>query len=680
MARTPLSFEDYFENAFLDAARSGWAEDYDNNFDLFTGKTFTVGPTNADYLTVDDAIDAAPADDHVLYLLQTGSYAGLAVGKSLNNKKIVFAPLSTVYGDVVFNSTTWANVFVINSTIIFDKIKFDTNTAGSIAFYNDTIGAFSRILYNGCYVRDIWISNTSAKLLTAGVTQGSTASTGTELSRFTFLACTANHPKVSTGVFAAALTAGNYKYEFRRTVYNQVTIKDLESSYVPAFDIEDLVTVESGTHGADAALSVLPLPPDTLAYALDTGLTFSNPLSQADLITYFYENISVDDNHFYEWFRAFMDTIRITDGLGILEVFYEKFDTVDFSNSSKLVVQALTEALSFTVLMNATQSFALREVMNLSQAELTELTTAKIINDSFDIVSKLFAAFVENVIDNLQMDETIQDIPQRIRDIYEAMGISDDPHYASVFARNIAETINILDELGQAKGGTIAENINFSITALKIVLSSILTDIYHTTSSTNNALTISVVHADSFILDETFDLNAILNSNVADNAIFSIGIPVSEDEYATYVLNTETAGISEYTNFPFNSISGEYAATSTGIYKLTGDTDDGAAIISSIKTGLMDFGTSIQKQIPYAYIGCDTSGKLVLKTTTTHKGVKKERWYSINQTRLSVDTVKLKLGKGIKSTYYQFELVAIDGASFSVDTIELLPITLKRRI
>lgn len=681
MARTPLSFEDYFENAFTDTARSGWAEDYDNNFDLFAGKTFIIGPVNSDYLTVDEAIAAAPANDHVLFLLQTGTHGGLIAGATLTDKKIVFAPLSGVYGDVIFIDD-WVNITLTNSTIIFDKIKFNMTSTynGTHAFFNATVGTFSRVLFAGCNITSLWNTNTGAKLLEAGVTQGSTASAGTELSRFTFLACTANHARASTGIQAAALAAGNYKYEFRRTVYNQVTIKDLESNYVPAFDIEDLDTVESATYGADAALTVLPLPPETLAYALDAGLQFSNPLAQADLITQFSESMIMDDTHFYEWFREFMDTIRITDGLGIMEVFYEKFDTSAFSNASKLIVQALTEALSFTVLLKGTQSFALREVMNLSQDELTELTTAKLITDSLDIGAALFAEFVENVIENLQTNESVQTIPGRIQAIYEAMGISGNPQYASIFARNIAETINILDELAYAKGGTISDNIAFSITALKIVLGSILTDICQITGTDSTVLTVSAIHSESLAMSDVIDLQAILNGDVDDSIVFSIGIPIADDQYTTYVINTETTGITEYTNFPFNSISGGYAATDTGIYKLTGDDDDGTAIIGSIKTGLMNFGTSVQKQIPYAYIGCHTDGQMILKTTVTRKGEKKERWYTMNQTRQAVDTVRITLGKGIKSTYYQFELVAIDGADFNIDGIELLPLTLKRRI
>ena len=50
------------------------------------------------------------------------------------------------------------------------------------------------------------------------------------------------------------------------------------------------------------------------------------------------------------------------------------------------------------------------------------------------------------------------------------------------------------------------------------------------------------------------------------------------------------------------------AANSNGIYVLTGDDSAGTDIDALIKTGLIDFGTSLEKQIPYAYIGLSKSG------------------------------------------------------------------------
>jgi hypothetical protein len=40
----------------------------------------------------------------------------------------------------------------------------------------------------------------------------------------------------------------------------------------------------------------------------------------------------------------------------------------------------------------------------------------------------------------------------------------------------------------------------------------------------------------------------------------------------------------------------------------------------------------------------------------------------------------VKIGKGLRSRYWQFELVNIDGADFDLDTIEFHPVLLTRRV
>ena len=151
-------------------------------------------------------------------------------------------------------------------------------------------------------------------------------------------------------------------------------------------------------------------------------------------------------------------------------------------------------------------------------------------------------------------------------------------------------------------------------------------------------------------------------------------------DFLTYVLNTQTQGVTEYDNFSFNSMSENLACSTNGIYSLIGNTDNGTAIDTSIKTGLMDFGESLQKQVPNAYLGITSDGNVLLKTITTYRGVKKERWYQVSTNNDSFETSKVKLGKGIKSRYWQFDLSNINGANFKLDSIELTPLVLARRV
>ena len=151
------------------------------------------------------------------------------------------------------------------------------------------------------------------------------------------------------------------------------------------------------------------------------------------------------------------------------------------------------------------------------------------------------------------------------------------------------------------------------------------------------------------------------------------------------MVNAETKAPWQYSNFPFNSFAnhaGRYLALTDGaLYALTGDTHDGTAIEAIGKTGLINFGTAMKKALPRAYFGYTSSGELLFKTITTDTGKKITRWYQLKErTAESVTDARVKMARGVKSVYWQFEITNIEGADFEVDTIKLLPVILNRRV
>lgn len=164
-----------------------------------------------------------------------------------------------------------------------------------------------------------------------------------------------------------------------------------------------------------------------------------------------------------------------------------------------------------------------------------------------------------------------------------------------------------------------------------------------------------------------------------------------------FTLNTETlAGLSEYDSYVFGSLaelSGTYLATlSDGIYELEGDADSvipaglsppadpGTPIVAKARTGLMDLSTSARKTIPDVYLGYAADGRLVVKVTASERGEKTESWYEATQDRETADTLRFKLGKGIKGRYLGIEISNPDGQDFEVEVIQIRPVVLERRL
>jgi hypothetical protein len=203
---------------------------------------------------------------------------------------------------------------------------------------------------------------------------------------------------------------------------------------------------------------------------------------------------------------------------------------------------------------------------------------------------------------------------------------------------------------------------------------------------------LSLLTLDSLDVADDLSWNQRLTVEIAESLIAGGTLLLDDVLYSAVVLNATTLAPGEYTNFPFNSFgqmgSTYLGATDSAIYALEGSNDDGVNIDAVVRSGLVNFGTSQFKRVPRAYLGYTSDGALVLKTISTGgtadgtgRGTKVERWYELTpRTADAPATARIKLGRGVKATYWQFELTNKDGADFNVSELQLLPVVLSRRV
>ena len=139
-----------------------------------------------------------------------------------------------------------------------------------------------------------------------------------------------------------------------------------------------------------------------------------------------------------------------------------------------------------------------------------------------------------------------------------------------------------------------------------------------------------------------------------------------------------------YANYPFTAFAtqGErqYGCQADGLYELVGDTDADAPIAAQITTGLLDLGEPLLKNIDALYLGYRADGALDLTVTVGQSDGPQTVNYRLAETPAAPVTARLKLGKGVKARYWQFRLANTDGADFELETLDILPIVLQRRI
>lgn len=152
--------------------------------------------------------------------------------------------------------------------------------------------------------------------------------------------------------------------------------------------------------------------------------------------------------------------------------------------------------------------------------------------------------------------------------------------------------------------------------------------------------------------------------------------------YSAVAMHTEWQALTEYTNYPFNSFAnfnGAFlGASDTGLYLLSGDTDDGVNIDAAARVGITDFGTSHLKRVNYVYVGYRTAGEMLLRLRTEETHV---RDYRMTPNILSgIHAKRVVLGKGITARYWQLEVQNVNGAGFDLNVLEVKPTILSRRI
>jgi hypothetical protein len=164
-----------------------------------------------------------------------------------------------------------------------------------------------------------------------------------------------------------------------------------------------------------------------------------------------------------------------------------------------------------------------------------------------------------------------------------------------------------------------------------------------------------------------------------DRLVFADVIRSSSFGNMGYVMNANTNAVSTYMGWSMTSMAkiGQrfYATTPAGLAVLEGDTDDGVQINAIIRTRKDDADESYMKRVLKAYMGISAAGTVYLKTIAGNDEV---RVYAAPVNSTILREKKVDLGRGVKSRYWQFELVNIAGGDFTLESIEFFPVVLSR--
>jgi hypothetical protein len=149
------------------------------------------------------------------------------------------------------------------------------------------------------------------------------------------------------------------------------------------------------------------------------------------------------------------------------------------------------------------------------------------------------------------------------------------------------------------------------------------------------------------------------------------GIAVIDNTLAL-CLNPQNMALTTYSNYAYNSLcyfnGKNIAADSSGIYELTGTTDNHKEINWNFRTGYIDLQVDIPKKLLQAWFGYKGPGDLLVKIILPGG---EEYEYNLKSYSDNESESRVKFGKGIDSRYVQLDVSSISGESIDLDMIKL---------
>lgn len=199
------------------------------------------------------------------------------------------------------------------------------------------------------------------------------------------------------------------------------------------------------------------------------------------------------------------------------------------------------------------------------------------------------------------------------------------------------------------------------------------------------AAMVTVVVPETFAIDDTLASGALRLAAITEAIAIGVSLVLDGVPYLGLAMNTDTRGITEYDNYQYNSLASFngalYGAGAAGLYRLDGPDGD-ESVDAYLRTALLRLGGGKQARVNSAYLGYRSNGTLQLKVITTgNTGSKVAHVYQLaEQPADSSRAGRIKVGRGLKSVYWAFELANIAGADFDLDVLQVHPLILDRRL
>jgi len=345
----------------------------------------------------------------------------------------------------------------------------------------------------------------------------------------------------------------------------------------------------------------------------------------------------------------------------------------------------LFEELVFATEEVAQEVLSVRALFTATTLTTTQATFLHTVYEALLIDEYLQPVLEQALADTVALADVITGNTIVTQAVLDALQIASPLQPTLSLLGTLAEAVVLADALRSVVDDELADEAQFVDTlevrsqeAVELVSEAVID------AAVQGIAVLTVIVEDDFEVDETLTSSAVMTAAIAEGLRLGISLTIDGVPYLGLSLNTGSRGMSEYDNFEFDSLAmfgGQmYGINADGLYRFGGSTDAGAEISAYVRTALLRLGDGREARVDSAYLGFN--GTLQLKVTYIDaRGVKRGYVYDLQELPATdMRPGRIKVGKGLKSVYWAFELSNMDGAEFDLDKLEVLPLVLNRRL
>ena len=252
--------------------------------------------------------------------------------------------------------------------------------------------------------------------------------------------------------------------------------------------------------------------------------------------------------------------------------------------------------------------------------------------------------------------------------ILESLAITGAVSILKTIYESVTDNLTVADTTGITWLKSVSESLAVADTAaITYYAMEILTESLALTETALINLTFNDTISETLNAASTAAMKHIINETIEETLNLGVIVELDDELWECWVLNTNAFHASVYSGYSFNSYAVHnktaYGCKSDGVYKLSGDDDDGTDFLSGIVLPETNFGTTRDKRFRKAYFGLSGGTTPALRVTT-----------DTGSTTYTIESEQVNITRDMKGKKWVLKVQDFSDLSF----IELVPIILAR--